>query len=162
MFFLVENIPAGGSYRRSSCNDPRIYARMACKPDSVQVLPPWMTIHLRCLLPDTFSCQPGPARAKAALGASPRAVPIRHCSWWGLPCRPCCHGRGGLLPHRFTVTCASAGRLFSVALSLGFPRPGVTRHHCLVESGLSSRHERARPNSHPRSSSHPREFGLRR
>lgn len=68
-----------------------------------------------------------------------RAVPIWHCSRWGLPCRPCCQVRGGLLPHRFTLTFADKGGLFSVALSLGFPRPGVTRHRCLVESGLSSR-----------------------
>ena len=34
---------------------------------------------------------------------------------------------------------AKQGGLFSVALSFGFPRPGVTRHRCLVESGLSSR-----------------------
>ncbi len=31
------------------------------------------------------------------------------------------------------------GRLFSVALSLGLPRPGVTRHLRFVESGLSSK-----------------------
>ena len=31
------------------------------------------------------------------------------------------------------------GRLFSVALSLGLPRPGVTRHLRSVESGLSSK-----------------------
>ena len=31
------------------------------------------------------------------------------------------------------------GGLFSVALSVGLPRPGVTRHRCLWESGLSSR-----------------------
>lgn len=30
------------------------------------------------------------------------------------------------------------GGLFSVALSLGLPPPGVTRHRCFVESGLSS------------------------
>jgi hypothetical protein len=37
-------------------------------------------------------------------GEAPRdAVPIRHCSRWGLPCHPRCRGRGGLLPHRFTV-----------------------------------------------------------
>lgn len=43
------------------------------------------------------------------------------------------------------------GRLFSVALSLGLPPPGVTRHRCFVESGLSSRHLRTtRPSSHPR------------
>ena len=30
------------------------------------------------------------------------------------------------------------GRLFSVALSLGFPQPGVTRHRRFMKSGLSS------------------------
>ena len=30
------------------------------------------------------------------------------CSSWGLPCRTCCHERGGLLPHRFTLTHAFA------------------------------------------------------
>lgn len=30
------------------------------------------------------------------------------------------------------------GRLFSVALSLGFPQAGVTRRRCLLKSGLSS------------------------
>ena len=33
------------------------------------------------------------------------AAPIRSCSRWGLPCRPCCQGRGALLPHRFTLAC---------------------------------------------------------
>ena len=32
-----------------------------------------------------------------------RAAPIRSCSRWGLPCRPRCRGRGGLLPHPFTL-----------------------------------------------------------
>ena len=32
------------------------------------------------------------------------AVPIRSCSRWGLPCHPCCQGRGALLPHRFALT----------------------------------------------------------
>src|SRR5437773_12323275 len=26
------------------------------------------------------------------------------CSDWGLPCHACCQARGGLLPHRFTLT----------------------------------------------------------
>ena len=34
----------------------------------------------------------------------PCAVPIWHCSRWGLPCRDCCQPRGGPLPHRFTLT----------------------------------------------------------
>jgi hypothetical protein len=33
----------------------------------------------------------------------PREAPIRHCSGWGLPCHPCCHVCGGLLPRRFTI-----------------------------------------------------------
>jgi hypothetical protein len=31
------------------------------------------------------------------------AAPIRSCSRWGLPCRPCCQERGALLPHRFAL-----------------------------------------------------------
>ena len=38
----------------------------------------------------------------------PRGDPIWHCSRWGLPCHPCCQGRGGLLPHRFILTCPLA------------------------------------------------------
>ena len=31
------------------------------------------------------------------------AAPIRSCSRWGLPCRPCHQVRGALLPHRFAL-----------------------------------------------------------
>src|SRR5690242_4224778 len=82
-------------------------------------------------------------------------VPIRSCSRWGLPCRPCFQGRGGLLPHPFTLTppvnrpiCIGLaatdgpiyrrGGLLSVALSLGLPPPAVSRHRVSVEPGLSS------------------------
>ena len=65
-------------------------------------------------------------------------VPTQHCSRWGLPCGCCCQPPGGLLPHPFTLTCASTGGLLSVALSIESPRPGITRHRCFVESGLSS------------------------
>jgi hypothetical protein len=30
--------------------------------------------------------------------------PIWSCSKWGLPCHRCCHRRGALLPHHFTLT----------------------------------------------------------
>ncbi len=101
-----------------------------------------MTIPLGLRSPAASSRQPGPLGAKlpcppAASGMG-RAVPIRRCSRWGLPCRSCCQSRGGLLPHRFTLAPASGGGLFSVALSLGLPPPGVTRHRCFWESGLSS------------------------
>ncbi|AAL51749.1 hypothetical protein BMEI0568 [Brucella melitensis bv. 1 str. 16M] len=39
--------------------------------------------------------------------SSRRAVPIRFCSRWGLPCRLHCCRRGGLLPHPFTLTPSS-------------------------------------------------------
>jgi len=67
-----------------------------------------------------------------------RTVPIRSCSWRGLPCRPCCQARGGLLPHPFTLPAPESGGLLSVALSLGSPPAGVTRRHVVVEPGLSS------------------------
>jgi hypothetical protein len=75
------------------------------------------------------------------------AAPIRSCSRWGLPCRPCCQGRGALLPHRFALARGArsayanppcTGGLFSVALSLGSPPPAVSRHRVPVEPGLSS------------------------
>src|ERR1700693_6635812 len=57
--------------------------------------------------------------------------PIWPCSRWGLPCRGCCHPRGALLPHHFTLTvaaCAALRRYLSVALSVGSRPPGVTWH----------------------------------
>jgi hypothetical protein len=67
--------------------------------------------------------------------------PIWSCSRWGLPCRWCCHPRGALLPHHFTLTgaaCAALRRYLSVALSVGSRLPGVTWHRALKEPGLSS------------------------
>ncbi len=39
-----------------------------------------------------------------------RAIPIRFCSRWGLPCRLRCRKRGALLPHRFTLAAKYATR----------------------------------------------------
>jgi hypothetical protein len=60
-------------------------------------------------------------------------VPIWSCSGWGLPCHSCCHERGALLPHHFTLTVPvrGLGGMFSVALSVGSRRPGVTWHPAL-------------------------------
>ena len=66
-------------------------------------------------------------------------VPIRFCSWWGLPCRPHCCVRGALLPHPFTLTPERVrSGLLSVALSLGSLPPDVIRHRASMEPGLSS------------------------
>ena len=51
-----------------------------------------------------------------------------------MPAAPVTRGAGGLLHHRFTLACASGeaiGGLFSVALSVGSPRLGVTQHPAL-------------------------------
>ena len=53
-------------------------------------------------------------------------VSIWSYSRWGLPCQLCYHNCGVLLPHLFTLT--YYGGIFSAALSLKSPSPGVTRH----------------------------------
>ena len=63
----------------------------------------WAAIPLGSPLPASSSNQPGSDASHAI------CPPIRPCSRWGLPCRPCHHVRGGLLPHRFTLTCAAKG-----------------------------------------------------
>jgi len=63
----------------------------------------------------------GVATATSLFGLAPGGV-----------CRAvrCCHRRGALLPHRFTLTSALRrfGGLLSVALSVGSRPPGVTWH----------------------------------
>jgi hypothetical protein len=81
--------------------------------------------------------------APVPCGTGRPAAPMRSCSRWGLQCRRRCRRRGALLPHPFTLTGAgplraAAGGLLSVALSLGSPPPGITRHRVSVEPGLSS------------------------
>lgn len=106
-------------------------------------------IHLGRMSPPASCNLPGRLIWKPIAGLITRhAVPIRSCSRWGLPCRRRCRRRGGLLPHPFTLTPSSLlpsfgqngrrGGLLSVALSLGSPPPGVTRHRISVEPGLSS------------------------
>ena len=76
------------------------------------------------LLPVGFSLPPPLPAARCALTA-----PFHPCR----PCRPTSgHGTG-------------LGGMFSVALSLGSPPPGVTRHRASVEPGLSSPRRRASP-----------------
>ena len=55
-------------------------------------------------------------------------LPIRPCTGWGLPCSRCLHRDGELLPRHFNLAPTSRGGIFSVALSVGSPRPAVSRH----------------------------------
>ena len=116
-----------------------------------------MTIPLGRPLPDASRDLPGWLRRKRRLPhrfPDRPAIPMRSCSRWGLPCHRRYRRRGALLPHPFTLTTRRfrerAGGLLSVALSLGSPPPGVTRHRVSVEPGLSSNAPFPAP---PRSSS---------
>ena len=128
----------------------------ACKPGSVPPLGAspgaGMAIPLGRPLPSA-SCD----RPEQRRGGSPGtpgspgvpAAPTWSCSRWGFPCRRRCRRRGALLPHRFTLAArpalpGQAGGVLSVALSLGSPPPGVTRHRISVEPGLSSHRHRRR------------------
>src|SRR5579859_7274221 len=63
-------------------------------------------------------------------GYGGRTVPIRSCSWRGLPCRDCYQPRGGLLPHPFTLPlrCLGEGGRFAFcgAIKGGAESPGST------------------------------------
>jgi hypothetical protein len=54
------------------------------------------------------------------------------------PAACCYQQRGALLPHRFDLAAPKYSGMISVALSLGSPPPGITRHRSSLEPGLSS------------------------
>jgi hypothetical protein len=130
-------LASDGGRRKSGCLPGQHECQPACKPGSVR--------RAGSCARDGHSSRPAvagrlkqPTRAtiRRRIQGFPCVAPIRFCSQWGLPCRPCCHARGALLPHHFTLT--FCGGLFSVALSLGLPPPEVIRHRVSVEPGLSS------------------------
>ena len=88
---------------------------------------------LRCPCGRPFRARP---RMRPLFGIAPggacRAVPVTRTAVGSYPTvSPLLRKRSGL---------------FSVALSLGLPPPGITRHPCLMESGLSSK---VSPRGHP-------------
>ena len=60
----------------------------------------WAAIHLGRRSPVASSSLPA---GSADRRCQKTRLPIWPCSGWGLPCRPCCHERGELLPRRFTL-----------------------------------------------------------
>jgi hypothetical protein len=73
-------------------------------------------------------------------------APIRHCSGWGLPYRSGCPARGGLLPHRFTVTPRAGPSLLCGAF------PGVApagRYPAPCLHGARTFLEMSPPRGHP-------------
>ncbi len=87
-------------------------------------------IHLGRRLPAASSDLPG-SIGRAAL----KRFPIRSCSGWVYLASRVTTRTGELLPHPFTLTSGiPGGGLLSVALALGLPPPGVTRHPALRSS----------------------------
>ena len=120
-----------------------------CKPGSVRGFPPWTVIPLGRTLPFASSNQPGrlgrsgpctlpcaPSLFGLAPGGVCRAASVTRRavrSYRTLSPLPFPEGPDGVPSKSF-----KSGGLLSVALSLGSPPPGVTRHRYCVEPGLSS------------------------
>jgi len=119
--------------------DGRKRRQTACKPGSVHPLPGWMTIPLGRPLRGASRDRPGQRSGNGSAGcpachpylvllpvglAMPGPLPAPRCAL-AAPFHPC-------------LAKLAIGGLFSVALSLGSPPPGVTRHRVSVEPGLSS------------------------
>src|SRR5439155_6853206 len=108
------------------------------KPSSVPgARAPGMVICLGWPSPATSSSLP----AACPVGVGHTSPLIWPCSDWGLPCRRCCQRRGGLLPHRFTLTrrLPSGRSVFCGPVHrLSAPRRYLAVYP--VELGLSSGH----------------------
>ena len=129
-----------GSERRRAAQRGRgrvrlVVDRQACKPSSVSRRSGTAIIYLGRPLPDASSSQPED-------GPGAHSPPIRPCSGWGLPCPRCCHRGGELLPRRFALT-RKRGGMFSVALSVGFPRLAVSQHPARWSSDFPPRQSRS-------------------
>jgi hypothetical protein len=128
----------GGTPAFLAANSPgvRVRCQPACKPGFVwRVVSRAMAIPLGRPLPAASSNQPGQRSGDGSKDSSaekrlsretPCVAPIRFCSRWGLPCRSCCHARGALLPHRFTLALRRfvfCGAFPGVAPAGSYPAP---------------------------------------
>ena len=94
--------------------------------------------------------------------------PIWSCSVRGFACHPCCHGRGALLPHLFTLTRLRPTGYGEASSTVGpaSPKPeGRRRAVCFLCHCPSGCPDRALPGALPfgvRTFLSPSPFGLRR
>ena len=95
--FRIARIALAILARASGARGP--ISRVLCRPRTGATIIP-----LDRPLLDGSRDLPGRLRPMTALPLAGRGIPIRSCSWRGLPCRPCHQVRGGLLPHPFTLT----------------------------------------------------------
>ena len=100
-----------------------------------------------------------PKAARATLSPSTRS-----CSGWGLPCHACCHARGALLPHLFTIAARVSSTLVRairsawrrlIPLTPAQDRPALRQHGpiralgCVFSVALSVASRRPAVNRHP-------------
>ncbi len=128
-----------GARRRWGRASPVRGRESACKPGSVEDSHSSGT-HVAIRLE-----RPTRGHARAARRGPQAARPsIWSCSGWGLPCRRCCHRRGALLPHHFTLTSRSPARpetgwrCIFCGTFRGLAPPRRYLAPCPMEPGLSS------------------------
>jgi len=144
MFFFCSLTCAAQAELGRRRNARRPVSRVLSRP----LAGPWMTIPLGRPLPDASRDLPGRRRQKPAWPAPvpkdrpagrPYAVLLPVGFTMPLPSPAArCALTAPFHPYRRPRLTAGAGGLLSVALSLGSPPPGVTRHRVSMEPGLSS------------------------
>jgi len=93
-----------GGRRAGVTHAPAVSCHQACKPGSVPREGRWpFILGAPCGAPHATN-PGGSSESRLAAVSRSHAAPIRSCSRWGLPCRPCYQERGALLPHPFTLT----------------------------------------------------------
>ncbi len=116
-------------------------------------MPRGMAIHLGRPLPDASRDLPGRRRENPPAGETPACRPYLVLLPVGFTMPPPLPAARCALTAPFhpypPSPKASEGGLLSVALSLGSPPPGVTRHRVSVEPGLSSPEPRLRARERP-------------
>jgi hypothetical protein len=123
--------PAG---ERQPANDVELLGKKcqtACKPGSVRPLTrrddhsSGTHLAMRLTRPTRAAGRECPCNNHVFCNRDVAAAPIRSCSRWGLPCRPCCQERGALLPHRFALA-----RGTSLLAQAGLARAVCFLWHC--------------------------------
>jgi len=97
----------------------------------------WTIIPLGHSSPNASSSLPG-SHARTPRCRFPCDFPIWPCSRRGLPCHKCCHLRGALLPHHFTLTCdpsLGVGQTIAVFLTRCRGKSGLLRTRRQVTPG---------------------------
>jgi len=142
-------------YKPGSVSRPTVRATLKARPEGPKVGTTIITLAPR-VAAGVCAANPRLIRLGRGLGGSRRATtspPIWPCSGWGLPCPRCFHRSGALLPSLARRLAdsgsrslgapvrpyppssrqvgATAGGVFSVALSVGSPRLRVTKHPAL-------------------------------